>query len=212
MNALVTTNLAAAAGGVSWMLVDWVRKGRPSAVGMAVGAVCGLAAVTPPPGYVGPAASIIIGFVAGICLQLHRELAGPDDARRLARRLRLPRSRWDVGHHRDGSLRFDGDQRRGPERALLRQPSPGAAADAAVGGRVATFAFVGTYVLLRVINVFSPLRVGPAEEDAGLDVSEFGEEAYDPGDRADVELGWARSDRVEAPAGYLARGRPSGTR
>jgi Amt family ammonium transporter len=46
---------------------------------------------------------------------------------------------------------------------------------------VAVFAFVGSYVLLRVINVFSPLRVSPAEEDAGLDLADFGEEAYDPG-------------------------------
>src|SRR4029077_7813216 len=45
---------------------------------------------------------------------------------------------------------------------------------------VAVFAFVGSYVLLRVLNVFSPLRVAPAEEHAGLDISEFGEEAYEP--------------------------------
>ncbi|HUJ78152.1 MAG TPA: ammonium transporter, partial [Thermoplasmata archaeon] len=66
VDALVTTNLAAAAAGVSWMLVDWIRKGQPSAVGMAVGAVCGLAAVTPAAGFVGPSASIVIGLVAGI--------------------------------------------------------------------------------------------------------------------------------------------------
>jgi Amt family ammonium transporter len=47
------------------------------------------------------------------------------------------------------------------------------------GGVVAAFAFVGSYILLRVFNVFSPLRVGPAEENAGLDVSEFGEETHD---------------------------------
>src|SRR5204862_299657 len=43
---------------------------------------------------------------------------------------------------------------------------------------VAAFAFAGSYVLLRIINIFSPVRVSPAEEDAGLDISGFGEEAY----------------------------------
>jgi Amt family ammonium transporter len=46
--ALVNTNLAAAAAACSWMIVDWITKGKPSAVGMAVGAVCGLVAITLP--------------------------------------------------------------------------------------------------------------------------------------------------------------------
>jgi Amt family ammonium transporter len=44
---------------------------------------------------------------------------------------------------------------------------------------VATFAFAGSYVLLRFINVFSPLRVGSRDEDAGLDISQHGEKAYE---------------------------------
>ena len=43
---------------------------------------------------------------------------------------------------------------------------------------VAVFGFVGSYVLLRVINVFTPVRVSSKEEDAGLDMSQHGEEAY----------------------------------
>src|SRR3989449_11522356 len=66
VNALVVTNLAAAGAAVSWMLTDWVRKKKPSAVGIAVGAVCGLVAITPASGYVGPMPSIIIGLVAGV--------------------------------------------------------------------------------------------------------------------------------------------------
>src|SRR2546428_8193197 len=54
VSALVVTNLAAAGAAVSWMLTDWVRKKKPSAVGIAVGAVCGLVAITPASGYVGP--------------------------------------------------------------------------------------------------------------------------------------------------------------
>src|SRR2546428_415282 len=66
VNALVVTNLAAAGAAVSWMLTDWVRKKKPSAVGIAVGAVCGLVAIQPASGYVGPLPAIIIGLVAGV--------------------------------------------------------------------------------------------------------------------------------------------------
>jgi len=45
-------------------------------------------------------------------------------------------------------------------------------------GVVAPFSFFGSYVLLKMINVFSPLRVSPEEEDTGLDISQHGEEAY----------------------------------
>lgn len=70
VSALVVTNLSASAAAVSWMLVDWVRKGKPSAVGISVGAVAGLVAITPAAGYVGASASIIIGLGAGILSNL----------------------------------------------------------------------------------------------------------------------------------------------
>ncbi len=178
VNALVDTNLAAAAAGVSWMLVDWTRKSRPSAVGMAVGAVCGLAAVTPASGFVGPGPSIIIGIVAGVFCNYV--------------------ANWRARTRLDDSLDVFACHGAG---GMWGTFATGLFASAAVNsaGRnglfygnlhqflvqlvgiavVAVFAFVGTYVLLRVINVFSPLRVGPTEEDSGLDISEFGEEAYD---------------------------------
>ncbi len=180
VTAIVNTNLAAAAAGVSWMLVDWAWKGRPSAVGMAVGAVCGLAAVTPASGFVTPGASILIGVAAGIVCNL---IAG------LRARSRLDDSLDVFAAHGVGGMLgtfatglfatvavnsvtganglFYGNPH------LLLVQLVGIAA-------VASFSFVGTYVLLRVINFFMPLRAAPAEETAGLDVAEFGEEAYEP--------------------------------
>ena len=70
VSAVVTTNLAAAAAAVSWMLLDWAIKGKPSAVGIAVGAVCGMAAITAASGYVNFTASVIIGLAAGIISNL----------------------------------------------------------------------------------------------------------------------------------------------
>jgi len=180
VNALVTTNLAAAAGGVSWMLVDWVRKGRPSAVGMAVGAVCGLAAVTPAAGFVSPSASILIGLVAGILSNYvanWRARTTLDDSLDVFA-CHGAGGMW--GTIATGLFASTAINAAGPNGLFYGNPHQALVQLFAVGV-VATFAFVGSYVLLRVINVFSPLRVGPAEEDAGLDVSEFGEEAYEPG-------------------------------
>jgi Amt family ammonium transporter len=70
VSAIVTTNLSAAAAMVSWMAVDWITKGKPSAVGIAIGAVCGMVAITPGSGYVSVPAAIIIGLVAGIVSNL----------------------------------------------------------------------------------------------------------------------------------------------
>ena len=180
VNALVVTNLAAAAAGVTWMIIDWWRKGQPSAVGMCVGAVCGLAAVTPASGYVGPLGSIVIGVVAGIlCYSIANWRA----------RTRLDDSLDVFACHGAGGMwgtlatglfastmvnpngpngLFFGD----PHQALVQ-----------LFGIVvvATFAFVGSYVILRILNFFMPLRVGPTAEAQGLDMAEFGEAAYDPG-------------------------------
>ena len=70
VSAVVSTNLAAAAAAVSWMILDWVIKGKPSAIGISVGAVCGMAAVTAAAGYVNFTAAVIIGLAAGIISNL----------------------------------------------------------------------------------------------------------------------------------------------
>ena len=70
VSALVVTNLAAAAAAISWMLADWVIKGKPSAVGIAVGAVVGLVAITPAAGYVNVPSALIIGLAAGVISNL----------------------------------------------------------------------------------------------------------------------------------------------
>ncbi len=70
ISAVVATNLAAAAAAVSWMLLDWLIKGKPSAIGISVGAVCGMAAVTAAAGYINFTSAVIIGLAAGIISNL----------------------------------------------------------------------------------------------------------------------------------------------
>jgi Amt family ammonium transporter len=175
--AIVTTNLAAAGAAVSWMFMDWIIKGKPSAVGIAIGAVVGLVAITPSAGYVSVTSALIIGLAAGVISNL-------------VANWRSGRSRIDdtldvFACHGVGGiwgsiatgLFASSAIQAGVSGLFFGNPGQLVAQLLAVAV-VAAFSFVGSYVLLRVVNIFSPLRVSPEAEDAGLDLSEHGEEAY----------------------------------
>ena len=177
VNALVVTNLAAAAAAVSWMFTDWVRKGKPSAIGLSIGAVAGLVAITPASGYVGPMPSIIIGLVAGVLCNWVGSLRA---------RTRLDDSLDVFACHGTGGMwgtiatgLFASTliNPGGPNGLFFGNPAQLGIQALAVA-IVAAFSFVGSYVLLRLINLVTPLRVSPQDEDAGLDLSQMGEEAY----------------------------------
>ncbi len=177
VSAVVATNLSAAAAAVSWMILDWVIKGKPSAIGISVGAVCGMAAVTAASGYINFTAAVIIGLAAGIISNLV--------------------ANWRVGRSRiDDTLDVFACHGIG---GIIGAVSVGLFATVAINPAVqglfygnpaqlgiqvlaviivSAFAFGGSYLLLRLVDVFSPLRVSLKEEDEGLDLSQHGEEAY----------------------------------
>lgn len=64
--AILVTQIAAAAAGVSWMLVEWMLRGRPSLLGLISGAVGGLVVITPASGFVGPVAALVMGLIGGV--------------------------------------------------------------------------------------------------------------------------------------------------
>ncbi len=177
VNALVVTNLAAAGAAVSWMLTDWVRKGKPSAVGISVGAVCGLVAITPASGFVGPMPSIVIGLVAGVLCNYvasWRARTTLDDSLDV---FACHGAGGIWGTVATGLFASTLINPGGPNGLFYGNPGQLGIQILAVVV-VAAFAFAGSYVLLRLINLVTPVRVSPAGEDAGLDMSEFGEEAY----------------------------------
>ena len=121
VSALVTTNLAAAGAAVSWMLADWVIKGKPSAVGIAIGAVVGLVAITPAAGYVSVPSAMIIGLSAGVISNLVANWrAGRSRIDDTLRCICMPRSRWTLGFNRNRHLRISSNRRL--QRPNLRQP------------------------------------------------------------------------------------------
>jgi Amt family ammonium transporter len=64
--AMLVTHISAAAGSLSWMMMEWTKHGKPSVLGIVTGMVAGLGTITPASGFVGPAGALVIGFSAGI--------------------------------------------------------------------------------------------------------------------------------------------------
>ncbi len=173
-SAFVTTNTAAAAGAIAWMLVSWAHGGKPSSLGFVSGGIVGLVAITPAAGYVTPMASIVIGAVAGVVCygaMLFRQKNSFDESL----------DAWAC--HGVGGLWG----------ALATGIFATAAVNGASGlieGNVQQFianatgafaaliyAFVVTYILAVVIDKTIGLRVTEEEEYVGLDISQHGERA-----------------------------------
>lgn len=164
--AMLVTQLAAAAAGLAWMCVEWLTRGRPSALGLVSGAVGGLVAVTPAAGFVTPGAALLIGLVAGVgCYlgaTLFKRALGCDDA-------------LDAfGIHGVGGLLG----------ALLT----GWLASPAIGGvkgyftvqltgvaATAAYSALMTLLVLLAIDRLVGLRVDESTEADGLDIVEHGE-------------------------------------
>ena len=176
--AMVSTNTAAATAGITWMMVDWIRKGKPSAVGFCVGAVCGLVAITPGSGYVTVTSAIIIGIVVGI---LSNTVANWR-----ATRTKIDDSLDVFACHGVGGIW--GALATGLFATLAVNPNganglfygnPGQLTSQIIAILVVgLYSFIGSFVILKIVGMITPLRVTHEEEEAGLDVSQHGEHAY----------------------------------
>jgi Amt family ammonium transporter len=175
--AFIATHAAAASAALGWLMMDWLVKGRPTALGAASGAVAGLVAITPASGYVGPLSSIVIGAAAGCACFL---------AVTLRAKTTVDDSLDVFGVHGTG----------GTLGALMTGLFAQKAVNAAGGdglffGNVALFgaqavavlatwiySIAVTYGLLKILDATMGLRVNAEQEDEGLDVAEHGESAY----------------------------------
>ncbi|WP_428520312.1 ammonium transporter [Pseudorhodoplanes sp.] len=177
--AIVVTHLAACAGALAWMFLEWWTRGKPSVLGMISGAIAGLGTITPAAGFVMPMQGIVIGVIAGAvcfwaCTWLKLKL-GYDDS-------------LDVfGVHGVGGL--TGTLLTGvfavaavsatadaPGISGLLEGNPGQVLTQLYGIAV-TLIWCGvvTFVLLKIISFLVPLRVTQQQEVEGLDITQHGE-------------------------------------
>ncbi|WP_449245996.1 ammonium transporter [Desulfarculus baarsii] len=173
-NAFVTTNTAAAAAALVWMLLAW-KDGKPSVLGIATGAVVGLVAITPAAGFVTPGAALIIGAVAAPVSYY---------AMRLRHKIGFDESLDVWACH--GMAGTWGALATG----LFASPEIGAGTGLFYGNPaqlwiqfisvVVTigYVFVVTFVLCKILGAVMGLRVSDKAEEVGLDLSEHGERAY----------------------------------
>lgn len=177
VNALVVTNIAAAFASLSWMVVDWVLWGKPSATGAATGAVCGLVAITPAAGYVDSMAAIIMGLLVGfICnmMVVMLDRTGLDDTLDV---FACHGMGGIFGALATGVFAQKLINPAGADGLLYGNPKQVLIQLAAVAA-TAIWGFVMSVVLLKIIDWVMGLRVTAEEEEMGLDLSQHGETAY----------------------------------
>ena len=177
VNALVVTNLAAAFACLSWMAVDWYLNGKPTATGAAIGAVCGLVAITPASGYVDVYAALIIGLLAGVICNFFVVLmkrTSLDDTLDVFACHGIG-GIW--GALATGLFASSAVNAAGGNGLLYGNPKQLAIQALAVVA-VAAWSFFLSVGLLKLIDRVVGLRVTAEEEALGLDVSQHGEQAY----------------------------------
>ncbi|MGB1331377.1 MAG: ammonium transporter [Paracoccaceae bacterium] len=161
--ALTVTHISAATASLTWALWEKIKYGTASLVGIVTGTIAGLASITPTSGFVGPIEALVIGAVAGILCQ---------EAVNVVRNTLKIDDTLDVfAVHGVGGI-F----------GTLMIAGFGHGAWVAQFGAlivVGIFTLVVSYILIKVIQIFVPLRVDAEAETNGLDLSAHGERAYD---------------------------------
>jgi Amt family ammonium transporter len=170
--AFLATHTAAAAAGISWMAVEWLHRGKPTVLGVASGIIAGLATITPGAGFMGPLSALLIGLVAGaLCYVavVWKNRFGYDDSLDV------------VGIHGVGGI--TGILATGLLASVgakgLFFGNPGQFGIQFITALVTVvFSFVGTYIILKIVNTIVGLRVPSEHEELGLDLSQHNERAY----------------------------------
>ncbi len=175
--AAVATHIAGLVAMATWLVVEWVHRGKPTTLGAASGAIAGLATITPAAGFVSPMAAIVIGLVAGIVCYtavMLKDTLGYDDSLDV------------VGIHGVGGLTGTLCLGLFASKAI----NPGGADGLLYGNpaflgtqlygifAVLVYTLVVTWIIAKVIDVTMGLRVTTEAETEGLDLSEHSETAY----------------------------------
>jgi Amt family ammonium transporter len=187
-SAFTATHFAAATASLGWMAAEWLRSGKPTVLGAISGAVCGLVGITPASGFVSPRASLLIGLIAGVgCFLMVTEVK---------KRLGYDDSLDVFGVHGTGGALgalLTGVFATRAINPIFKDASGNFLPVGLVDGNgeqiinqliaisiTVALSVVGSYVLLRVVDLLIGLRVSEEEEIRGLDLTQHGSEDYTP--------------------------------
>jgi ammonium transporter, Amt family len=180
-SAFVATHFGAAAAVLGWLLVEWLRQGKPTVLGGISGAVAGLVGITPASGFVTPMAALLIGFSTGIiCYFAVTELK---------KRLGYDDSLDAFGVHGVGGFtgamltgvfatKIVNDVYSGGPVGLLEGNSRQLLNQLIASGIAIGMGVIGTFIILKVVDLTIGVRVTEENEVQGLDLTQHGEEGY----------------------------------
>jgi len=177
VGAFVATHTAAATAALTWLAVEWLHRGTPTVLGVASGAVAGLATVTPGAGFVGPFSAVLIGFAAGALSYLAitwKAKLGYDDSLDV---VGIHGVGGTLGILATGLLASKVVNPAGADGLVFGNPSL-FGLQALTALTVALFSFIVTYLILKLVDRVVGLRISSDEERMGLDLSQHNERAY----------------------------------
>ncbi len=178
--AMLVTHISASVGALTWMVIEWIKSGKATMVGIATGMVSGLATITPASGTVGPAGAILIGLLAGsVCFyatQIVKSYFEIDDS-------------LDVFpvHGVGGMLGIVMLAIVGNPNGFLGSGAAGISEEGMIAQLmlqlegifvIGLWTVIATYIILKVINMFTDIRVSSEAEEEGLDIHEHNESGY----------------------------------
>ena len=174
--AMLVTHISAATATITWMFIDWLKNGKPGLVGMITGMIAGLATVTPASGFIGPAGAIFLGLLSGsvcyYCVGFVKFKMKIDDSLDV---FAVHGVGGILGTLFAGILATENFGGLGLEKSALDQTMVQIIGIASV----ALLSFVGTVIIVKIIQATSGLRVTESQEiNEGLDFGSHGESSY----------------------------------
>jgi len=171
---MLVTHISAAVASLTWMFIEWAKNGKPSLVGIVTGMVAGLATITPASGSVGPVGAICIGFLAGlICYFMCgviKDKMGIDDSLDVCAVHGVGGALGTISLAIFGTATFGGLGIDNVGDQLLTQIKG--------VGAVLIWSAVGTYIIVKICQAITGLRVSDDDIQGGLDQAEHGEISY----------------------------------
>jgi len=175
--AFLTTHVAACSATITWVVVEWLHRGKPTMFGAATGSIAGLATITPAAGFVGPFPALGIGIAAGIVCYIAlnaKTKFGYDDS---LDAFGVHGVGGTLGTLMAGLFASLAINAAGANGAFFGNTKQFFIQAGAVG-LVALYSFVVSFVMLKVLDATIGLRIDAEHETEGLDISQHGEAGY----------------------------------